>query len=135
MTKDLKKIIFGREGEQIAAEFLQKQGYKIIAGNFHTPYGEIDIIARDARQLVFVEIKTRGFRKPPVKARGKQSSKTVTFSRKGNREIFLYGAAFRSARSTKANVRRILTNVRKRAKMNERDMIIRRSALPVSPRT
>ena len=59
MTKDLKKIIFGREGEQIAAEFLQKQGYKIIAGNFHTPYGEIDIIARDARQLVFVEIKTR----------------------------------------------------------------------------
>ncbi len=47
----------GKEYEDLAAEFLQKQGYKIIARNYHCRFGEIDIIATDDNELVFVEVK------------------------------------------------------------------------------
>lgn len=46
-------------GEQLAAEYLKKQGYKVIETNFSKRYGEIDIIAIDHGTLVFVEVKTR----------------------------------------------------------------------------
>src|ERR1700722_16719120 len=49
----------GRRGEDLAARHLRSLGYKIIQRNFVTPLGEIDIIARDANTLVFVEVKTR----------------------------------------------------------------------------
>jgi len=49
----------GRWGEQAAAEYLEKQGYRILARNFRTAHGEIDIIARQENILVFVEVKTR----------------------------------------------------------------------------
>ncbi len=49
----------GREGERLAALFLEKQGMVIIARNFRTRSGEIDLIARDKKDLVFVEVKTR----------------------------------------------------------------------------
>ena len=57
--KDTKKIITGREGEKIAAAFLKKNGYRIIEINFRCPIGEIDIIAKEKKDLVFVEVKTR----------------------------------------------------------------------------
>ena len=48
----------GREGESIAASYLEKKGYEIIKRNFHFGrFGEIDIIARDSDELVFVEVK------------------------------------------------------------------------------
>lgn len=49
----------GRWGEQKAAAFLEKHGYRIIERNFRTPYGEIDIIAQRDSVYVFVEVKTR----------------------------------------------------------------------------
>ncbi len=49
----------GREGEDRAAEFLQKRGYKILDRNYHTRAGEIDIIALHDGAVVFVEVKTR----------------------------------------------------------------------------
>ena len=49
----------GRLGESLAAEFLVKQRYVILAHNYRKPYGEVDIIARDGKTLVFVEVKTR----------------------------------------------------------------------------
>lgn len=52
-----KKI--GDKGEHIAAEYLKGKGYKIIARNVHIGDGEIDIIAQDGDNLVFVEVKTR----------------------------------------------------------------------------
>lgn len=52
-------IPFGKEGENKAAAYLQKQGYRIIERNFTKRYGEIDIIAIDGDTLVFVEVKTR----------------------------------------------------------------------------
>lgn len=49
----------GKFGENIAAHFLQKKGYKIIERNFRARYGEIDLIATFKNTLVFVEVKTR----------------------------------------------------------------------------
>jgi putative endonuclease len=49
----------GDAGEDLAAAALKKQGYKILARNYTTPLGEIDLIARHRRELVFIEVKTR----------------------------------------------------------------------------
>lgn len=49
----------GAAGEVLAARFLREKGYTLIAGNYHTRFGEIDIIARDGSYIVFVEVKTR----------------------------------------------------------------------------
>lgn len=49
----------GALGEQYAAEYLLKKGYRISARNFRSRYGEIDIIAENADFVVFAEVKTR----------------------------------------------------------------------------
>ncbi len=49
----------GRLGELMAAEKLARAGYLIIAMNYHTPFGEIDIIAKRRGMISFVEVKTR----------------------------------------------------------------------------
>lgn len=51
----------GKLGELYAAQFLISQNYQILAKNFHSRFGEIDIIAIDQNknQLVFIEVKTR----------------------------------------------------------------------------
>lgn len=56
-------IELGQKGEKEAAQFLKKLGYCIIRKNFKCTYGEIDIIATDKNELVFVEVKTRGTKK------------------------------------------------------------------------
>ena len=50
----------GQHGEQLAAEFLQRQGYRIQQQNYRCREGEIDIIAWDGPTLVFIEVKTKG---------------------------------------------------------------------------
>ena len=54
-----------RRGEDAAARFLRSLGYKILIRNFRCAAGEIDIIARDGKELVFVEVKTRVSAEPP----------------------------------------------------------------------
>src|SRR5436309_15898344 len=49
----------GRTGERLAAEELFRQGYRILEQNFRCSYGEIDLIAEDEYDLIFVEVKTR----------------------------------------------------------------------------
>jgi len=49
----------GRWGETIAAEFLSRRGYTIVASNARTQYGELDLVARQGDVTVFVEVKTR----------------------------------------------------------------------------
>ena len=49
----------GKIGEDKATEYLEKLGYKIIERNFVAKQGEIDIIAKDKQELVYVEVKTR----------------------------------------------------------------------------
>ena len=55
----MKTVEIGKIGESIAAKYLKKQGYKIIARNQHQSHNEIDIIASNKNFLVFVEVKTR----------------------------------------------------------------------------
>ncbi|HKK02170.1 MAG TPA: YraN family protein [Desulfuromonadales bacterium] len=54
-----KRQSLGRWGEAAAADFLRRLGMKIVERNYRTPVGEIDIIGRQGRHLVFVEVKTR----------------------------------------------------------------------------
>lgn len=49
----------GELGEKFAAEQLSRDGYDILERNYHTRYGEIDIIAQKGGILAFVEVKTR----------------------------------------------------------------------------
>lgn len=50
----------GQHGEQMAAQYLQQQGYRIQQQNYRCRQGEIDLIAWDGSTLVFVEVKTKG---------------------------------------------------------------------------
>lgn len=49
----------GKLGEEIIANYITRLGYKILDRNFECKQGEIDIIALDNKELVFIEVKTR----------------------------------------------------------------------------
>jgi len=49
----------GKNGEEIAINFLKKRGYQILEKNYRCRLGEIDIVAKDKEKIVFVEVKTR----------------------------------------------------------------------------
>ncbi len=49
----------GQTGEKIALEHLMARGFTVLARNYRTRRGEIDLIAFDGRTLIFVEVKTR----------------------------------------------------------------------------
>ncbi|HEY0149037.1 MAG TPA: YraN family protein [Allosphingosinicella sp.] len=49
----------GRRAETLAAWFLRLKGYAILAQRVRTPVGEVDLVARRGRTLVFVEVKAR----------------------------------------------------------------------------
>ena len=48
--------ILGKTGEDIATQYLIQKGYKIVERNFYCRQGEIDIIAKDKNELVFIEV-------------------------------------------------------------------------------
>ena len=54
-----KSNLSGAWGEALAAKYLQKKRYKMVATNFHSRFGEIDLIVADRKYLVFVEVKLR----------------------------------------------------------------------------
>ena len=49
----------GARGEELAVRHLEARGFEVVERNFRTRYGELDVIARDGRYLVFCEVKTR----------------------------------------------------------------------------
>jgi putative endonuclease len=53
------KDVLGRDGEQAAVEYLEKQGFRILDRNWRCAEGELDIVAVDRRVFVAVEVKTR----------------------------------------------------------------------------
>jgi len=57
MVNDPKRKEVGRVGEEIAAQFLERKGFKVIARNYRKPWGEIDIIAEKGDSVRFVEVK------------------------------------------------------------------------------
>lgn len=57
MADDRKAL--GKWGEGLAARYLEEQGYQIVARNWRTRQGELDLVAQAGEMLVFVEVKTR----------------------------------------------------------------------------
>jgi putative endonuclease len=63
MAKSTRRKELGNWGETYAANYPEKLGYEVLRRNVRTPYGEIDIVAKEKNQLVFVEVKTRSSKK------------------------------------------------------------------------
>lgn len=57
--KKISHIDLGKIGEKYATEYLRKKAIKVIGSNWRCSFGEIDLIAIDRDELVFVEVKTR----------------------------------------------------------------------------
>ena len=55
----MKRNDTGKRGEELARQFLEKRGFRIVETNYRCPEGEIDIIARHKGFLVFVEVRTK----------------------------------------------------------------------------
>ena len=56
------RLGLGRQGEDLAAAYLAAQGYRLVQRNYRCRLGEIDLVAWDGRELVFIEVKTRSTR-------------------------------------------------------------------------
>ena len=70
--------LLGRWGEGLAAEYLRKKGYILLAANWRCRFGEIDLIAADREYLCFVEVKLRkgtGFGRPAAFVDGRKQEK------------------------------------------------------------
>jgi putative endonuclease len=59
LLRALLSRMLGDRGERAAARYLRRRGLRIITRGYRTPYGEIDLVARERSRLVFVEVKTR----------------------------------------------------------------------------
>lgn len=57
MSKE--NLYLGKAGEELAADLLRENGYNILATNYKTKLGEIDIVAKDKDTFCFIEVKTR----------------------------------------------------------------------------
>jgi putative endonuclease len=84
----------GKEGEELAVTFCRKKGYRVLEKNYKTAFGEIDIIARDGKVVVFIEVKTRaddtfGYPFEAVNARKREKIRKVAlcFMKKFKQEV------------------------------------------------
>ncbi len=69
----------GTEMERLAAEFLEREGFEILEMNYRCRIGEIDIVAREGRYLVFTEVKYRtdGRKGDPLEAVDTRKQRTI----------------------------------------------------------
>jgi putative endonuclease len=67
----------GRRGEELAAEHLERLGYRVIARNYRTRFGELDLVATDDDVLVFCEVKTRRAGGDPWESLGEAKRRQV----------------------------------------------------------
>jgi putative endonuclease len=68
VTTDLRHLL-GHEGERLAGLHLERRGFRILARNFRSRYGELDLVGWDGETLVFCEVKTRrGASRSPFEA-------------------------------------------------------------------
>lgn len=98
----------GKRGEELAAAYLQKQGYRIVAANFVIPVGrnrigavisvEIDLVAYDGETLCFVEVKSRGsqwFAPPQANVDRRKQRQVARAARAYMRMFALAGESYR----------------------------------------
>ena len=89
------RISLGRAGEEYAAKYLQKRGFRIVERNFRCKLGELDIVARDGPFLVFTEVRTvagNAFGSPQESITDKKKKKL--------RQVALFYAKFRNVGDT-----------------------------------
>ena len=55
----LRRKMLGRQGEEVAARYLEKNGFHILSRNYRCKIGEIDLIVIDKRTLIFVEVRSK----------------------------------------------------------------------------
>ncbi len=72
----------GAHGEQTAARYLRDNGYELLAANYRTKVGEIDIIASRGKYICFIEVKSRqqGGYLPPREAVGYEQQRRIADS-------------------------------------------------------
>lgn len=78
----------GDSAEDLAADYLVGQGYRILGRNYHSLFGEIDIVASDAGTIVFVEVKKKStdrFGSP-----GEMITKSKIWKIKRTAEVYLH---------------------------------------------
>jgi putative endonuclease len=98
----------GRRGEELAAAYLQKSGYRIVAANFSLPVGrnrvgalihvEIDLVAYDGETLCFIEVKSRSsdWFAPPQANVDRRKQRQIARAARAYRRMFgLIGSAYR----------------------------------------
>jgi putative endonuclease len=101
-------LALGQRGEQLAAEFLQTSGFRLVAANFKLPVGrnrrgalvqaEIDLIAYEASTLCFIEVKTRAsdwFAAPEANVDLRKQRQISRAARAYRRFFGLFDALFR----------------------------------------
>ena len=76
------RISLGKSGEDIAVDYLQNCGYRIITRNYRRKSGEIDIICLDGDTYVFIEVKTRKTRRygHPLEAVTRPKQRQISFT-------------------------------------------------------
>ncbi len=76
------KASIGKIGEQMVADFLKSKGYIITAKNYHSKFGEIDIVAESREYILFVEVKTRkkGSLTTPAEAVSKSKQRKIVLT-------------------------------------------------------
>ena len=101
-------LALGRRGERLAADFLEQNGYRLVAANFYLPVGrnlrgalvraEIDLVAYDHSILCFVEVKTRAsdwFAAPEANVDLRKQRQVTRAARAYRRLLGLQGAPHR----------------------------------------
>ena len=69
----------GKIGEEYVKSLLQEKGYFVLDTNYHSRFGEIDIIVKDSKYIIFVEVKTRDVNRmgEPLEAVTKAKQKKI----------------------------------------------------------
>lgn len=81
VNDEAKNLFLGKFGENVAADFLEKEGYSIIERNKRFGKHELDIIVEDKNFLVFVEVKTRSCLYPESSSYG-NPGRAVTYKKR-----------------------------------------------------
>lgn len=95
MNEKVNKREVGGRYEQMACEYLEEEGLRVIETNYRTRVGEIDIIARDKNEIVFIEVKYRKNRSYGGAEFAIPRSKQLTIIRVAKVYIKMHGLSFR----------------------------------------
>ena len=94
MSYDRNAAEIGRIGEEKVADYLKAKGYIILKRNYKDRYGEVDIIAQNEENIVFVEVKTRnknalvsGFEAVDLKKQRLIKNEAIMFTKRYKTEL------------------------------------------------